>query len=66
MCRYTGRMCRAGIIKRGITRLIIGLFYGGMGILLQECNESLQNLADSLSDIGNKKLYLYADNLSNK
>lgn len=59
-------MCGTGIGKGGITRLIIFLFYGGMGILLQECNESLRNLADSLSDIGDEKSDTYTGDLSNK
>ena len=35
-----------------------------MGILLQERNESLQNLADCLFDIGDKKLGMCTDDLS--
>lgn len=37
---------------------------GGMGILLQERNQSQRNAADCLSDIGEEKMSIYADDLS--
>lgn len=39
-------------------------FIGGMGILLQERNQSQRNAADCLSDIGEEKMSIYADDLS--
>lgn len=35
-----------------------------MGILLQERNQSQRNAADCLSDIGDEKMSIYADDLS--